>query len=274
MKIKYIHYIVPCVALLAVSNSSIAGDINPTTAKTRTKAELQNLAYRTYFVAMPEKEMKKVQVELQSLTPNDARSVAQYARGIAQSTGQSSQLMQSAIPNIDRFESRLTDYIQTTFGQNKTIWNLTPDEYIALDDFLAADSIERNALSTAVNTINAKDKYVASAASSCTYDASWPNKFNRASGRGGYLPSGTGRVYNTPGETCDFKAISPSRTFRNVYGVSLAMHNCVIWWGGFNGLSAKSDYSAAIIGYGRLAACTAFLGANEWYVKNYLAFKK
>jgi len=212
---------------------------------------------------------------LRSLTPTEARKVAKYAREIAQVSGFSTKAMQSADPAIEGFESRMMDYIQTTFGPNKTIWNLTPEEYADIDVFFASDVVAKKTLQSAVDTINSNGgvKAAASAASGCTYDPSWPKKFDRGTGGGGYLPSSTGRVYNTPGETCDFMASVPANRYTKVYGVSLAMHNCVIRWGGFNGLSAKSNRSAAIVGYGRLAACTAFLGTTEWYVKNYLAFK-
>lgn len=263
-------------ALLSVfCNATVAGDTVSITGSAKSELQLRQLAQSAYFERLSANGMQQVLASLRELTPSEARSVAYYAREIAQATGRATKAMQSAAPAIEEFENRLADYFPMAFGPGKTIWNLTPNEYAELDNFIATDDVANSALESAVNSISsdALEGGLQPTASGCVSDTKWPKKFNRVSGSGGYLPSGTGRVFNTPGEVCDFKATSPSKSFRSVYGVSVAMHSCVLGWGGFNGLSAKSDYSAAIVGYGRLAACTLFLGANEWYVKNYLAFK-
>lgn len=216
--------------------------------------------------------MKKVHQKLASLSPSDAHKVAKHMRNIAVSNGTVSNDYAKAFPVLEAFEERSAELSKALFGSEKTVWNMTPDELTFFTESLENDPLAKDLLQKADTIINNDSKKM-KAASGCYYDPNWSGKLERTTNtKSGNKAGSSGRVKNSPDETCDF-VLYIKKGYTKVYGTVLAMQSCVLTWDNLNGLSASPSKDAVIVGFGRVAACTAGLGLSEWYVKNYLRFK-
>jgi hypothetical protein len=219
-----------------------------------------------------EKQKNDVSEKLAALKPNEAIAFKKIWRNEQVLKGTITQEETLAFPALEKTEIIFSEKVRELYGENATIYNISPSEFSAAEKALTGDIAFRELVYSVENTLataSSKDGQV-SIAFGCYYDNNWPQWFTAVSPSGTYFTGGgSGRVANdAPDEwPCDFVIYIPANTYTKVSGATVGAQNVVEYDGGLSGSPSRD---AAIVGYWRV---WLYGTTTEEWVRNNILFK-
>lgn len=216
-----------------------------------------------------EKQKNAVSERLAALKPDEVIAFKKIWRNEQVLKGTITQEEALAFPALERTEVIFSEKVIELYGEDATIYNISPSEFSAVEKALTSDAAFKELVYSAESTLIAGKGTQFSTTSTCYYDNNWPQWLTAVPPSGTYfVGGGSGRVKNDPNEwPCDFVIYIPANTYTKVSGATVGAQQVVDYSGG---LSASPSRDAVIVGYWRV---WLYGTATEDWVRNNILFK-